>query len=222
MNLTFQALSKSYRDKLIFSEISGTIPEGERIGLVGSNGVGKTTLAKILAGKEIPDQGQINFKSSGKIAFLEQLEDFSTKSTVYNDVFQAAGGLKEEASFALMRMGLGEELWQRKAHSLSGGEKTKLSLCKVMVQNFDLLILDEPTNHLDLQSLGVLEEYLLSLDKPALVISHDRFFLDRIATTIWELTEQRDKMIFIELKPKSMLTEPKLKNGSLPGLRRTN
>jgi len=189
MNLTFQALSKSYRDKLIFSEISGTIPEGERIGLVGSNGVGKTTLAKILAGKEIPDHGQINFKSSGKIAFLEQLEDFSTKSTVYNEVFQAAGGLKEEASFALVRMGLGEELWQRNAHSLSGGEKTKLSLCKVMVQNFDLLILDEPTNHLDLQSLGVLEEYLLSLDKPALVISHDRFFLDRIATTIWELTE---------------------------------
>jgi ATPase subunit of ABC transporter with duplicated ATPase domains len=191
MNLTFQALSKSYRDKLIFSEISGKLGEGERIGLVGSNGVGKTTLAKILSGKEIPDQGQINFNSSGKIAFVEQLEDFSTESTVYNEVFQAAGGRKEEVSLAFAKMGLGEELWQRMAHTLSGGEKTKLSLCKVMVQNFDLLILDEPTNHLDLQSLGVFEEYLMSLDKPTVVISHDRFFLERIATTIWELTMGR-------------------------------
>jgi len=189
MQVKFQGLTKSFTDKTIFRNLSGIITKGDRIGLVGANGAGKTTLAKIIAGIERADEGQIVLQPVwGKIAYAEQLEEFQAGCTVFAEVQAEAGTSPERVYLVLEKMGLPQGLWQREARRLSGGEKTKLSLCKVMVQEFDLLILDEPTNHLDLDSLGVLEEYLLSLNKPQLVISHDRFFLDRIATCIWELT----------------------------------
>lgn len=193
LQLGFQKLTKSYRGKVVLDGITATIDAKARVGLVGRNGSGKTTLAKILAQEEPPDCGVVTFPDGGRIVYAEQLADFAHSSTVFKEVLAAAKD-QRTACLALEKMHLGKELWKHKVVTLSGGEKTKLALCKVMVQDFDFLILDEPTCHLDLASLKVLEEYLLSLEQPQLLISHDRFFLDRLVTIIWELEDGKLKV----------------------------
>lgn len=200
MQLVFENLRKDFGSHTVFENISGEINEGDIIGLIGVNGVGKTTLAKILVGKEIPDSGRVHFAPGyAKVLYVEQFPVFEKGISVYDAVLQAAldslsGKNKTECvegevrvKTALNTIGLGDASWYQEAASLSGGEKTKLSLCKVMVRDFDFLLLDEPSNHLDVDSCQALEEYILSLNRPVLIISHDRYFLDSVATKIWEL-----------------------------------
>lgn len=197
MKLSFEKLGKIYGGQVVFTDISGEIDSGDIIGLIGVNGVGKTTLARILGGLEPFDSGQVNvFPSSGKVLYVEQFPAFEPDVSVYEEVFRSASvGMGEKTSEVsgkvkkvLNKMGMEETMWNQKAASLSGGEKTKLSLCRAMVREFDFLLLDEPSNHLDMESCQVLEEYLLGLGKPVLAISHDRYFLDTVANKIWELT----------------------------------
>ena len=198
MNIKFAQLSKSYKGKTVFEKISGQINDGDRVGLVGVNGVGKTTLAKILAGLEEKDSGSITYSPPHmKVLYLEQYPSFEENVTVYDVAFRMAlkyfGNQADAATLAkkgLLEVGMKEDRWKQKAISLSGGEKTKLTLYKAYVADFDLLILDEPTNHLDTKSLEWLEEFVLKINTPLLVISHDRFFLDKVANKIWELTSK--------------------------------
>ncbi|GAB6179696.1 ABC-F family ATP-binding cassette domain-containing protein [Desulfotomaculum defluvii] len=196
MSLSFYGLSKSYNGKTIFENISGKINSQDKIGLVGVNGSGKTTLARILAGYEVCDMGNIRRSSSNaRVLYIEQHPIFKPMVSVYDEIDGLASTFRQDhmgdratvVKRALNRVGLDEEKWRQRAVSLSGGEKTKLALCKALVSDFDFLILDEPTNHIDMKSYLWLEEFVRNLSKPMLIISHDRFFLDRAVGSIWEL-----------------------------------
>lgn len=196
MSLYFENICKIYNGKTIFDNITGRIEEGDKIGLIGLNGVGKTTLIKLIIGNEEADKGRIQYTSSPvKILHIEQEPKFDEQVSVYDEIYRTAqnGGGSSDKEIdikvrkALSTLGLTKELWKQKAESLSGGEKTKLMLCKMMVSDFDFLVLDEPTNHLDIKSCQWLEEYLNRLQKTILVISHDRYFLDKVVNKVWEL-----------------------------------
>jgi ATP-binding cassette subfamily F protein 3 len=196
LNIYFTDLSKSYKGKAVFENISGQINDGDKIGLIGVNGVGKTTLAKLLAGLEEADNGMIRCSPSYmKILYIEQYPIFDENTTVYDEALKMAStsydnrtDIEAIAKKALNKVGLEYDKWGQKAMSLSGGEKTKLALYKACVSEFDFLILDEPTNHLDMKSYDWLEDFILNINKPILVISHDRFLLDNVVNKIWELT----------------------------------
>lgn len=194
MNLSFENLTKSFNGKTIFENIKGELYQEDRVGLIGANGVGKTTLMKLLTGLEEADYGQISCTpNSLKILYIEQHPEFNEQVTVFERVYKAVANRQSVDSEAMVakalnQVGLSEELWSQKAIKLSGGEKTKLMLCQALVRDFDLLFLDEPTNHLDMDSCSWLETYLKQLNKPMLVISHDRYFLDSVTNKIWELT----------------------------------
>jgi len=192
MHLHFQDLSKSYNGKAIFENINGDINGADKIGLVGLNGIGKTTLARLIAGKETGDAGIIEYAPSHlRILYIEQHPQFDPRASVYEAIFNVVTIKQNTETIvkkSLNQIGISEEKWSQSAVSLSGGEKTKLALSRIMVTNFDLLILDEPTNHLDTKSCEWLEEFIGQLDKPILIISHDRFFLDHAVNKIWELT----------------------------------
>jgi ATP-binding cassette, subfamily F, member 3 len=158
MNVIFENLYKDYRGKVVFSGISGRISNNDRIGLIGINGVGKTTLSKILAGIEEYEEGNIKYSPSNlKVVYM------------------------------------GETFYEEAYSSLSGGEKTKQLLKETLSKEFDLLILDEPTNHLDMDSVGWLEDTIKSINKAVLIISHDRYFLDKTASKIWEMSSNELK-----------------------------
>jgi len=203
MNINFSGLSKGYEGKTIFENIRGQISDGDKVGLIGSNGVGKTTLVKVLAGREDRDAGEISYSPTYiKTLYLPQHPEFDKGISVYEDIvkflFQWTKNNNSEdvsdidalAKTALNRVGLEEDIWNHHAINLSGGEKTKLVLARIFVCDFDFLVLDEPTNHLDMDSYERLEDFIKSLDKPMLIISHDRLFLDNVVNTIWELTPQ--------------------------------
>ncbi|NLU52472.1 MAG: ABC-F type ribosomal protection protein [Clostridiaceae bacterium] len=207
MRISFSGLSKSYEGKTIFDNLNGQINNGDKIGLIGSNGVGKTTLVKLLTGNEEKDSGDIMFSGDIKILYIQQYPEFDEECSVLEDILnficswnkdkwkdEKTEGQEALAKKALSKVGLSEELWNQKASSLSGGEKTKLALSRMLVCDFDFLILDEPTNHLDMVGHEWLEEFIKNLDKPMLVISHDRYFLDNTANKIWELTKKELKV----------------------------
>ncbi len=193
MNLQFINLSKSYKGKWVFENINGQVNDGDRIGLIGTNGVGKSTLARLLAGIEESDAGRIiRSPSYIDVLYVQQYPEFEKGITVYEDACRAAprslmdaGSVVEKA---LNEVGLGKDKWQQRARDLSGGEKTRLLLCRALLKSFDLLILDEPTNHLDMEACEWLEGFMTEQKPPVLIISHDRYFLDNAVNKIWELT----------------------------------
>ncbi|WP_231702838.1 ribosomal protection-like ABC-F family protein [Desulfocucumis palustris] len=194
--MIFEGLYKSYHDKMVFANISGIISAGEKIGFIGSNGIGKTTLSRILAGMEPPDKGSIEcIPHNALIVYLQQYPNFSPGASVYEELYETVSNnlngyepIDTIVKKSLQQIEIHESLWDQKATSLSGGEKTKLMLCKVLTQDFDLLILDEPTNHLDIDSAASLEKIIKRIKQSVLVISHNRYLLDRVADRIWELT----------------------------------
>lgn len=196
MGVLFEGLYKSYHDKMVLANISGRISNGEKIGFIGSNGVGKTTLSRIIAGLETPDAGNIEYTPhNALIIYLQQYPNFEPDASVYEELYQTVSKnsdlyepIDTIVKKSLHQMEIQESLWGQKATSLSGGEKKKLMLCKVLTKDFDLLILDEPTNHLDMDSAATLEKIINRIKQSVLIISHNRYLLDRVSDQIWELT----------------------------------
>ena len=186
----FHNVSKSFGDRMLIDNLSFTVPPGAIVGIIGPNGAGKSTLFKLLAGKEQPDSGEVIIGSTVNMAFVDQHRDvLENDKTVWEDV---SGGLDiinvgkfQMASRAYCgRFNFNGADQQKKVGSLSGGERGRLHLAKTLIAGGNVLLLDEPSNDLDVETLRALEDALLEFAGSVLVISHDRWFLDRIATHI--------------------------------------
>lgn len=228
--LTVEGISKSFGDKKIFDDITFGIDEGDRIGLIGINGTGKSTLLKIVAGNESADSGQIVKKNGLRIGYLPQTPDFDPEDTVLGQVFNCdspvinlikeyeqavreveltgseesqkalyalndkmdaadAWNIESDAKTILTKLNIPD--FYKKAGTLSGGQLKRMALARALITPVDLLILDEPTNHIDNDSVEWLEKYLAKYKGALLMVTHDRYFLDRIVNKTLELDEAR-------------------------------
>ena len=194
--LNLESVSKAFDIRALLDSVSLGINEAERIGVVGRNGGGKSTLLKVMAGIEPPDEGRIAKAGSVNIGILSQVDDLSETSLV-RDVVLGDSKVHEWASDAKVREvltglfgGFSEELLNRKISHLSGGERRRVNLAKLLIADFDLVLLDEPTNHLDVEGVAWLAEYIKRNTKLAVVvITHDRWFLDEVSEQIWEVVD---------------------------------
>lgn len=236
MLVTFVDASFSYGDNLIFHDVNFALNEGERVGLIGANGEGKTTLIRLITGEAEAERGQIIKKNGARIGYLEQNGGYVSGNTVYKEmlsVFAAELSAVEklenlsqklsatgydtpeyasvsaqieglnayiashdcynvEVKIKTVLNGMGfEKSYGQIVDTMSGGEKTRLKLARLLLEQPDLLILDEPTNHLDISTLFWLEDYLSSFKGAILTVSHDRYFLDKVCTRILELENKK-------------------------------
>ena len=231
MNLiTFENICKSYSEKKLIENLSFGINDGEKIGLIGVNGTGKSTLLKIVAGAEEIDSGKITKANRVRIEYLPQSPDYDENATVLEQVFKAESkelnllgryqdllkklekeysdktneelikvqeqidtmnlwDLENDAKAVLTKLGI--DNFDQKVSELSGGQKKRISLASALITPCELLVLDEPTNHLDSDTIDWLEEYLNSRNGSLLMITHDRYFLDRVTNRILELDKGR-------------------------------
>ena len=185
-----QGLSKSYGDRLIFENMTFRLPRGGIVGVIGPNGAGKSTLLRILTGQETPDSGELKIGQSVKTAFVDQSRDaLEAGKTVWEEISGGAETLElgkrkvSSRAYAAAFNFKGPDQ-QKKVGELSGGERNRVHLAKLLKDGGNLILLDEPTNDLDVDTLRSLEEALLDFAGCAVVVSHDRWFLDRIATHI--------------------------------------
>lgn len=185
--LDIQNLSKSFGTQTLFHNISFSISEGQRVGLIAKNGTGKSTLLSILTGKESQDEGNIIFKRDLSVGFLEQSPHFNPDDTVLEACFNHNGNEEKilKAKQILTQLKITDLAQPIK--ELSGGQQKRVALANVLITNPDLLILDEPTNHLDLDMIIWLEGFLSRGNKTLLMVTHDRYFLDRVCNSIIEL-----------------------------------
>jgi len=191
--LVLENVTKTMGERTLFHTVSLGIQEGDKIGVIGINGTGKTTLLKMIAGLEEPDSGTITRGNHVTISFLPQTPRFDTDSTILEyvleeiqageDIWEAGG----DAKAILNRLGLGE--YQRSVLPLSGGERKRAALARTLLHPADILILDEPTNHLDSEMILWLEQYLCQYKGVLIMVTHDRYFLDRISNKILEIDE---------------------------------
>jgi ATP-binding cassette ChvD family protein len=184
------AISKSFGDRLLFEDVSFTVPKGAIVGIIGANGMGKSTLFKILTGDEQPDSGELRLGETVQLAYVDQSrEDLDGSKTVWEEISGGHDNIQIGSYEVNSRSYCGRFNFkggdqQKHVKDLSGGERNRLHLAKLLKQGANVLLLDEPTNDLDVETLRALEEALLAFPGSALVISHDRWFLDRIATHI--------------------------------------
>jgi energy-dependent translational throttle protein EttA len=185
-----KGLSKGFGDRLLIDELSFSLPRGGIVGVIGPNGAGKTTLFRMITGQEQPDSGSLNVGSTVEVAYVDQSrDDLDPEKTVYeeisggNDQLQFGKRTVNARAYCAGFNFRGADQ-QKKVGTLSGGERNRLHLAKLLKSGGNLLLLDEPTNDLDVDTLRALEEALLGFAGCAVVISHDRWFLDRIATHI--------------------------------------
>ena len=234
MLIKLDNVSKYFGSRMLFENISFEISEGEKIGFIGENGIGKTTLLKIITGEISYDDGTITKNNNLKIGYLSQQAPEDKNTTVFEEVlsaysrlieleqkiadisldislgdgdavklaelqhkysaeFEQSGGFvyKSMTRSTLLGLGFTEDDFSKKITMLSGGEKTRVMLAKLLLSDCNLLLLDEPTNHLDIQSVEWLENFLDSYGGACLVISHDRYFLDKVTTKTYELFENK-------------------------------
>ena len=183
-------INKSYTEKPLLKDISLSIHENEKIGLIGVNGTGKTTLLRIIAGVEEPDDGKVVYTNNIKIAYLPQHPEFDPELTVAE---QAEIYLKqidpstEDFAFRSMMTKLGIKDFDLKMGNLSGGQRKRVAMAAVLSVGAELLILDEPTNHMDNDVIAWLEEFLIKYRGAVFMITHDRYFLDRVTKKIFEI-----------------------------------
>ena len=184
-----QRLTKSFGAHVLFEGISFSVAEGQKVGLVARNGTGKSTLLSILTGKEGYDDGEIIFRSGIRIGYLEQTPVFNDADTVLDACFNHAGDEEKilKAKQILTQLAIGD--LSQAMGTLSGGQRRRVALANVLLTEPDMLILDEPTNHLDLHMIEWLEGFLSRGNKTLLMVTHDRFFLDRVCNTILELDD---------------------------------
>src|SRR5574344_513781 len=189
--LDVQNLTKSFGALVLFENISFAVAQGQRVGLIAKNGTGKSTLLSLLAGIDSPDSGSIIFRKDIKVGILEQSPVFDPEETVLEACFNHEGEdekiLKAKQVLTQLKIrDLNQPMGQ-----LSGGQQKRVALANVLITEPDLLILDEPTNHLDLEMIEWLEGYLQRGNKTLLMVTHDRFFLDRVCNVILELDDQQ-------------------------------
>ena len=187
--IDIQNLKKSFGAHVLFDDLSFSVAEGQHVGLIAQNGTGKSTLLSIISGKEGHDSGNIIFRNGIRVGFLEQSPAFDPNDTVLEACFNHNGEEEKilKAKQILTQLKIGD-LTQRMGH-LSGGQQKRVALANVLITEPDLLILDEPTNHLDLEMIEWLEGFLSRGNKTILMVTHDRFFLDRVCDTILELAD---------------------------------
>jgi ATP-binding cassette ChvD family protein len=188
--IEFHNVTKSYGDRVLFDNLSFSVPAGAIVGIVGGNGAGKSTLFRMIAGREQPDSGEVVLGSTVKMAFVEQLRDeLDDKKTVWeaisdgNDMLNINGKEYPSRSY-IGRFNFKGGDQQKRVGDLSGGERGRLQLAYTLKQGANVLLLDEPSNDLDVETLRALEEAVLAFPGAVMVVSHDRWFLDRIATHI--------------------------------------
>lgn len=219
--LQVENLSKSFGDLLLFSGLKFGVGEGQRVAVVAKNGAGKTTLLNIIAGRDAPDEGSVTFRRDLRVGFLEQLDGFPPEMSVLQAVFASdspdvkivceyeravlegrdvaalseqmdahhAWGCEQRAKQILTQLRVAE--FDRRIGELSGGLRKRVALASVLISEPDFLILDEPTNHLDVDMVEWLEGYLSKSRSTLLMVTHDRYFLDRVCNVILELDQQR-------------------------------
>lgn len=225
--LVAEELEKSYGIRKLFDKISFGIHEGDHIGLIGINGTGKTTLLKMIAGLEEPDNGNIITGNQLRIAYLPQTPVFDNKRSILDNVLieqkpaeESYRNISGEASAMLLKLGIEDS--SISPEYLSGGQKKRIALVKTLLSPSDLLILDEPTNHLDNEMTEWLEDVLQKYKGAYLMVTHDRYFLDEVTNKIWELDHgklfsyQTNYSGYVEMKAKrdqdAISTEQKNRN----------
>jgi len=188
--LDVQNLTKSFGSLVLFEDISFSIAEGQKVGLIAKNGTGKSTLLSVLSGKEGYDSGSIIFRRDLKVGMLEQSPVFDPQESVLDACFNHQGNPEKVLRAKQVLTQLKIRDLQQPMGQLSGGQQKRVALANVLLTEPDLLILDEPTNHLDLEMIEWLEGYLARGRKTLLMVTHDRFFLDRVCSVILELDDQ--------------------------------
>ncbi len=188
--LDVQQLTKTFGSLVLFERISFSIAEGQKVGLIAKNGTGKTTLLSILSGKEGYDSGEIVFRRDLKVGMLEQSPAFNPEESVLDACFNHQGEDEKVLKAKQILTQLKIRDLQQPMGQLSGGQQKRVALANVLITDPDLLILDEPTNHLDLEMIEWLEGYLNRGNKTLLMVTHDRFFLDRVCSVILEIDDQ--------------------------------
>ena len=188
--INLEKVSKSYGDKILLSELSFSLPPGGIIGVIGANGAGKSTLFRMITGLEKPDMGSIDIGETVKLSYVDQSRDsLDGNNSVWeeissgNDIIKLGDAEVNSRGYCSSFNFKGGDQ-QKKIHSLSGGERNRVHLAKLLKDGGNVLLLDEPTNDLDVETLRALEDSLINFSGCAMVISHDRFFLDRICTHI--------------------------------------
>ena len=200
--LNIEHISKIYGEKVIFEDASFGVQEGDKVGIIGINGTGKSTLLKMLAGEEVPETGQIIMQNNVRLAYLPQNPQFPENATILSYIQDCEAEWKVQSN--LTQLGIAE--YEKQIAVLSGGQRRKVALAKILAQDFDILLLDEPTNHLDEAMISWLEEYLKSFRGTVLMVTHDRYFMDKVTNRILEISHgkmysyEANYSKFLELK----------------------
>ncbi len=194
--LSVENISKSYGEKILFKDICFGIESGEKLGLIGINGTGKSTFLKVLSDIDTPDDGKIVKGNGVRVKYLPQNPDFDENMSILEHVYADAKAntkadevdhwqIETDAKTILTKLGISN--FDQKINTLSGGQKKRVALASALITPSDLLILDEPTNHLDNIIIEWLEQYLNKRKGALIMVTHDRYFLDRVANRIIEL-----------------------------------
>ena len=194
--LTLENVSCLYGERIILQGVSFGIHSSEKIGIVGINGSGKTTLLRIISGLIKPNTGTVTMRKDLKVCLLEQDPVYISELSVLQHTFPVAGEIKDEYHYKSILSRLGINNFDEKMGDLSGGQRRKADLARVLAAEPDLLLLDEPTNHLDLETIEWLQNYLANAGKAVIFVTHDRYFLDAVATKIIEI--ERTKLFYYE------------------------
>ena len=213
-----KGLKKAYGEKVLFDDLSFSLPRGGIVGIIGPNGAGKTTLFRMIAGKEKADGGQLTIGDTVHLAYVDQARELNDANTVYKEVSEGndiimVGKREMQARAYLAQFNFKGPDQQKKVKDLSGGERNRLHLAKLLKSGGNLLLLDEPTNDLDVDTLRALEEALVDFPGCAVVISHDRWFLDRIATHILAF-EGNSETVWFEGNYQSYIEDLKRRKGA--------
>lgn len=184
--INIEHIHKVFGEKIIFEDASFGIHEGNKIGIVGINGTGKTSLLRMIAGIEEPDQGQIIRQNGLRIAYLPQNPEFPSQATILSYALEGNSDTDWLVQSNLNRLGITQ--YDIPIEQLSGGQKRKVAMAKVLASEFDVLLLDEPTNHLDEEMILWLEDYLKNYKGVILMVTHDRYFLDKVSNRILEIS----------------------------------
>ena len=218
-------ISKSYGGRKLYENLSFSVPRGGIVGIIGANGTGKTTLFRMLVGQEQPDAGTVELGDTVKLAYVDQSRDaLDGEKTIFQEISNGqdilkVGNYEVPARAYLGRFNFKGADQQKQLKELSGGERNRAHLAKLLKEGGNLLLLDEPTNDLDVETLRALEEAILEFPGSAMVISHDRWFLDRIATHILAF-EDSGEVVFLEGNYQDYEADFRRRTGSEPGVNR--